>query len=278
MNKIEENEVLEDARAETTEVVESTDAVGTEKPEKKPKKLKKKKQIAKLTEQNAKLEEQLEAAELKAQQIEKKCLGFENFMALSIAILFGIVALLILQPYGYPSGKELKDCFVEANSKYDHSETFFNLKGYLKENGFKHYEVSYSDYTSPYVYVTARNKYWEIRVETKIGHTRDDGNCYSTKVSLYKLDGISIDYTAVYYTECVFDPNVDEIVMDTGSSLMMPRAMLEEIDALLKAKNYDGSKQRLADRFYSDECPFQRLGIEHYVRVGSVTPDSPHDD
>lgn len=248
----------------------------------------------------AKLEQEVEALRKENVTVRKenKALRSElipiwlQAVALAVAVIVGAILGSLtaedafLSYLHYPRGKEITDNFIPTYSKME-VRTIFNLKGYLKANGFKHYEVSYADdYPYTYIYAKARNRYWGVKITTEIDRSNwvyyhVDGATYNTKVEFYRIkSGGTRDYTVTYLTKREFDPANDPIVADIGSSMMLPLDSLEEIDAVLKHTDYSGKERTIASRYYLEECPFEGLGIEHYTDIGFATSSgiSLHDD
>lgn len=253
--------------------------------EEKAKKISKKARIAEL-------EEELAGVQTTNQALKQKLERQTNLMSNVGTIAFIIICIglfvFVVHPFEgnyYPCGKNLADNYVSAKSEYDDGEMIFNLEGYLKENGFKHYNIHYSDDNLwSYITVTARNKIWGLEITTTVDkHWSASGPDYeySTRVEFYHLGAFkSRDYTITYYTENEFSPTGNDFVMDTDSSMMLARKSLEEIDAVFKAKTHDEKSIKINDRLYLDNCPFKGTGILHYVEAGGIVSDSAnvHDD
>lgn len=260
------------------------------KKDKKPKKPSKKQQIATLEAMVKTRDNTISELETAVKDWSSKYANMQFAANVLVFLLItAVVVLICIRTFksvvddGFPSGVELKENFVSCDSDYQDGETIFNFEGYLEKNGFKHWDISYlDDNDDTTVYARAHNKYWGVTIETSLYKESlartDDDYSYEAKVEFYRVDKSGFkDYSVVYLISQEFDPNTTEIVMDTSSSLMIPRELLNDIDAVLKAKNYDGSANRISSSFYTDSCPFSGLDIEHSVEVNNASA-TPHDD
>ena len=282
--------------AENVNEIEVTEDSEEQEESKEPKKPKKDKKPSK-KQQIATLEAMVKTRDNTISELETAVKGWSSKYAnmqftanlLAFALIVAAVVLICIRFFtsivddGFPSGVELKENFVSCDSDYQDGETIFNFEGYLEKNGFKHWDISYmDDNNDTIVYAKARNKYWGVTIKTSfykesLARTDDDYS-YEAKVEFYRVDKSGFqDYSVVYLVSQEFDPNTTEIVMDTSSSLMIPRELLNDIDAVLKARNYDGSANRINSSFYTDNCPFSGLDIEHSVEVNNASA-TPHDD